>query len=285
MESERPEMNVGGTIDIKKPKRGHLMTYEEYCAKDDSTLDDVPYPFEIKTTDQVLSYFGARHTYDPHHPEIPLIKEAWNSFLSETRPEHRIALVEGGVPDSSENEEEAITKNGEIGLVVYLAKKDGVRVESPEPPVAFEVVALLKQFSKEEILYYYVSRAADQWARTDRQAEMLQYILRVVSDEAEALGLKVDILTTLKETHQKLFGTALNLHDLEHFNRASDPVHISSASNEVARATSILRDTYILQVTEEKWREGKDLFIIYGQTHAVMQEPAIRHMIENGFPL
>lgn len=253
----------------------HLMTYDEY----NTLKPNFPYYFELEQDGQRISYFGANHTYNPDHAQVPQIKKEWNIFLSQSKAEQSVVLIEGGTRTIGASEAETLKRSGEPGLATYLAKQAGIAIESPEPPRAYEVAELLKHFPKESILYYYFARAAHQWTRTDMERDFLTYVQRGVSDQAETLGFTEDLLSTLSETHQKMFGTTLDLDDLEHFERASDPTTTASLSNQVARATSILRDRYILKEIEKKWQEGKSLFIIYGATHAVMQEPALRHLV------
>lgn len=260
---------------IKNSGIDRLMTYEEY----ENAEQIFPHFFEVEKNGRHISYFGADHIYDPHHEQIAEIKDAWKSFASKIEKGQSVVLVEGGTRDNTDNEEEAIRNDGEAGLATYLAEQAGIPIESPEPSLSYEVAELLKQFSKEEILYYYFSRSVDQWKKVDNGGDALQYAQRLVSDEAKALRVTQDIFITLSETHKKIFGTELDLNDLEHFEKASDPANIYSVSNQVARATSILRDQYILKEIEKKWNEGKSLFIVYGATHAIMQEPAIRYLV------
>ncbi len=261
---------------IKNSGIGRLMTYEEY----ENAEQIFPHFFEVEKNGQLISYFGAEHIGDPSHEQNAQIETAWESFVTRTEKDHTIVFVEGGLGDTQKAKEESIRHGEEGGLATYLAEQAGIPVESPEPSLSYEVAELLKQFSKEEILYYYFSRAVDQWKRTENSEDVLKYVQQLISDEAEALGFaENNILATLSETHKKIFGTEFDMNDLEQFEKAADPVNIYSVSNQVARATSILRDQYILKEIEKKWHEGKSLFIVYGATHAIMQEPAIRHLV------
>ena len=251
-------------------------TYEKYLQKD----QPLPYVFEVKNGEKKLVYFGAKHFYDPEDEQVEEVSRAWEDFLKRTAGQDALVLVEGGTRDVAINEVTAIERDGEAGLISYLAAQAGVSVESPEPPKSYEIDELLKSFKKEEILYYYFARAVAQWHRTDKSVDWESYIRQILSDEARGLGYQSDFLGVISEIHHRIFSAKLDVNDEDHFNQAEDPTVITSVSSEVARATSILRDQYILGEVEKKWKEGKSLFVVYGGTHAVMQEPALRALLE-----
>jgi hypothetical protein len=68
--------------------------------------------------------------------------------------------------------------------------------------------------------------------------------------------------------------------DKNFFEEVSNPILTTSSINLVLREMSLVRDRYIVKQINKYWQEGKNIFIVYGASHAVMQEPAIRYMLE-----
>lgn len=264
------EKNSGGNV------AAQLMTYEEYSRNG----HPLPYVYEIEDGAQKLTYFGAEHSFDPEDEQVARVKGAWEEFLRKVDRQNAVVFVEGGARDSNEESEAiAIHEDGETGLSTYLANQEHVPVFSPEPNTKEVVDQLKLHFKADEILYYFFARGVAQWHRLAPQPEFDTYLQGLFSDEAVALGYDPDILGELSQTHERLFGKKLDIQDVDHFDQAEDPITITSVSNEVARATSILRDKHIMGEVENKWKEGKSIFIVYGASHAVMQEPALRSML------
>src|SRR5437763_16840030 len=76
-----------------------------------------------------LLYLGAaRHSVDPSDPEFFEFENAWNDF----KP--TIAFYEGGTQDRvPASRDEAITSEGEPGLVMFLAARDKTAAVSLQP--------------------------------------------------------------------------------------------------------------------------------------------------------
>ncbi len=64
--------------------------------------------------------------------------------------------------------------------------------------------------------------------------------------------------------------------DSEFFSKVVNPLLTISVINDVARSCGRLREIEILKEIERFWTEGKNIFIVYGQTHAVIQEPVLK---------
>jgi len=67
----------------------------------------------------------------------------------------QIALVEGGTRKVHKTEGQAILEDGEAGLLTFLADKDRISIDSPEPDRKDEMKGLESDFSRDEIEYYY----------------------------------------------------------------------------------------------------------------------------------
>jgi hypothetical protein len=80
--------------------------------------------------------------------------------------------------------------------------------------------------------------------------------------------------------HCSLFDKAFSLQDKDFFYHITNPVSADySIINTVCRKASILRDLHIIDYINKLIKNGKNIFIVYGGTHAIMQEPAMRTLL------
>ncbi len=240
----------------------------------------VPYVYSLERDGQSIDYFGAAHSCDPEHPQMKELKKAWENFLEKSRDRKRIVFVEGSLRESKATEEQSILEaGGEGGLISFLAHQRGVDLYCPEPTSMDEVAELLKQFSKEQIAYYYFARVVNQWHRTFKAGvPFLKYIEGHLRQDAKELQwADFDFsLDHMKKIHRQIFEKDFDEMDAELFYDSSNPTRRSNPISEVARASSDIRNGHILDKIEEYWNEGYSIFIVYGSGHAVVHEPALR---------
>ena len=68
----------------------------------------------------------------------------------------------------------------------------------------------------------------------------------------------------------------MDINDELFFYNITNPVVTDTIINNVCRQASMLRDQYIIASIDQLIQDGKNIFVVYGATHAVMQEPAIK---------
>ena len=251
-----------------------LIDYDEYKKLNRPT----PYFFIVKGQKQVLYYFGARHSYIPTDKQFSALKKFWNKFLNETKKQNCIVFVEGGKRPIAENEKAAIENSGEAGFITFLAVENHTETLTPEPDQKWEREELLKKFSKEEVEYYYFARTVDQWHRRNQKPDFEIYIQPFLErDQRISQWLNFDFsLDKMRLIHKSLFRTDFNKLDNQFFAKIVNPMLTVSIINNVAKNSGKLREIEILREVERFWNNGKNIFIVYGQTHAVIQEPVIK---------
>jgi len=261
-----------------------LLTIEEYEALPETIKWQVPYIYSLKNKEQTLYYFGAKHVMDPKHPEIEFLNEQWLNFLDDKRKEKTIIIYEGYVNKKSlTTVEDSVKKYGESGAIVFFANQSNVQSFCPEPTVQDDANELLKKFSKEEIFYFYMIRGIVSWQRKVEHGDFNEFILRNAKRYKDAFcweNFNFAFDPTVLQIHRKIFGKELDLSDKDVVRRIQSPVSNESVINDIARASSQNRNFFILDTIEKFWNEGKNIFVVYGATHAIMQERAIREMVE-----
>ncbi len=250
----------------------HLMTWEEY----EKTFHPTPYSFVVSKAGRCIYYFGARHSCDPKDPQFPLIKKFWKEFLKTTEGKDRMVFVEGGVRPMSRSANEAIARGGEPDFITYAATKEGIKIISPEPPESLRYKELLKHFTKEEIAYHDFARMVYQWNRRIKKPDFAKYLGDSLAwDRHQSGWVDFDFsIAHMIAIHEKLFKRAFDKDDKDLFAGIVDPTKNLSRINAVSH--EVFRDAYILRQIEKYWKKGTNLFIVYGSSHAVMQERAIR---------
>ncbi len=261
-----------------------LLSIEEYEALPSEIRGQVPYIYSLNNNGQSLYYFGAKHAMDPKHPQFEYLHEQWLNFLNNHEKEKIVIVHEGDVSEKNlSNLDDAIKKHGESGAIVFWANQENVQSMRPEPTIEDDASVLLKKFSKEEIFYFYIIRGVVSWQRKVEQGDFNEYILKSVlryknifNWESFDFSFETNILTV----HKKLFGKEFDLNDKEFLRKIPVPVGNISIINEVARTSSQNRNFFILDNIEKLWNEGKNIFIVYGASHSIMQERAIREMVK-----
>jgi hypothetical protein len=240
-----------------------------------------PYCFEIDKNRQFLFYFGSNHSHDPNNEQFPILKEFWKKFLESTSGKNAIVFVESGLRKVSENEEATIKQNSEGGLITFLANDANIPTYCPEPGPIEERTALLKKFSKDEIQYYYFSRIAHAWHRRDPKPDFENYIMHFLQrDKTESGWEEFDFsLENMKRIHKEMFGTDFENDEQLSFKNINPTVE-SSVINKVARACSTYRNVHIVSEILKFWKEGKNIFVVFGGSHAVLQESALQKLLQ-----
>jgi hypothetical protein len=278
------------THDQRTQERFHdaLMTYQEYA----QIKHPRPYEYRLVSGDKEIIFFGPGHSNDPNNPAFEHIREQ----LDTQKPD--LVLVEGmeslnklqrdelkelmdGVSDI-----ESIKKYGEGFFTAKLAVERGIKVVSPEPSDAL-AIAYLEQhsLSREAIFAQQLASLIAQYARTQTKPDFETYLAPYLGRMSAQFRWKdFDFsLDHFRAIHQEIFGAAFDLENTQLYREACDPVpwegKVYSQTNRVAAAWGEFRDRFIIDAIQDHLEKYKKLFIVYGASHAVIQEPALRKMM------
>jgi len=241
----------------------------------------LPYTYIIKKEEKSLYYFGSKHSFDPEDSQFEDIRNFFNDFVHHTTKENSIVLVEGGERPVAASEKEAIVEGAEMNFVTYLANKADRHVTSPEIPDQKRFELLHELFPREEIAYYCFIQVCWQWNTIGKKDDFKQYIQIFLDNNKKKSGWDdVDFsYEHMLAIHQRLFDTPFDPSDKAFLSSILDPRLETSIINKIsAFDDSGLRDNYVLDEIYKYWQEDLSIFIIYGQGHAVMQEPVLRSL-------
>lgn len=259
------------------------MSFEEYSVI--LNKHERPYFYFVKSSNQFLYYFGSKHTCDPIHPQFEFLQKEWQDFLQKTSNEKSVVIFEGNVNSKNLTTltlKEVIQKYGEFGAIVFWANQEHIPCFRPEPTIEYEAEKLLKEFSKEEIFYFYIIRGLVTWQRAVARKEFDEFIKANIKRYQDIFNwANFDFsFDAVKKIHKQIFSKEFDLNDKEYIAKIPSPSFNDSRINEIARKSSTIRNIAILDCIEKYWLEGYNIFVVYGANHAVMQERAIKDMVE-----
>jgi len=266
-----------------------VMTAEEYA----QTEHGRPYVYEAEAGDKKVTYFAPGHSWDPSNPVWSQLKQKFE----EANPD--IVLVEGFdnleerrqqviEAASKYGEEEVIGRMAESGLALKLAAERGIDFSSPEPKFSDEIAHLEQQgLSRNAIFAYYIFRMVPQWQQHQTKDDFREYIQREIENIRRATQWDGFDYTyeNAERIAQQFWGESINLDEPEYYADV-DPIPWEEKKDQqtevnlVARASSRFRDQYVIGQIAEHLKTHDRLFIVYGASHAVMQEPAIKKLME-----
>lgn len=261
-----------------------LLSSEEHFALPMEIRCKVPYLYSFERGSQFLYYFGAKHVTNPKHPQFDFLHEKWTGFLDKVHGKKSVVIYEGNVNEKNlASIEQAIEQHGESGAIVYWANKAQVPYFRPEPTIVEETKELLKEFSREEIFYFYMMRGIATWQRKIDAQDFNEFIVRNIQRYQKELNwadFDFSFESAIAKVHKKIFGKEFSLEDKDFLLRIQSPSFDESHINKISEKSCRIRDISILQNIGRYWFEGYNIFIVYGANHARIQERAIRDMVE-----
>lgn len=234
-----------------------------------------PQCYTLTTNNQFLYVIGADHKYDISHPQFKVIKTKWQEFLKKTKGQNCIVLVEGGKRPIVDDLTEAVTHWGEGGFITSLAAKESIETYSPEPDDVDEVNELLKKFTRDQIMLYYFNRLLAQWQNTGKLVEFRDYIQRYFDTYQQLMGWKgydfdINHFITI---HDKGKGHKFNENNCKYCLYELD-FDLEDVENNSAK----IRDEHILKEIIRLWKQGKNIFIVYGGAHTENWESKLKKL-------
>lgn len=247
------------------------MSFETFQA----TEHKIPYSFKLIKPDQCLFYFGSNHSHDPKNEQYPALTDLWNEFLQQTHGKNCIVLIEGGLRNIQKTQTQTIIKDGEAGYATFLAHQASIPCICADPDDAYLKTELLKQFNVDEINYM---RFTDIWhqfnevAKNDASLNFKKYLQKFHN----FLGKKN--LKYFQNLHQQFFHEPF---DVNNETNIRDTINLKNSDHIIGKIhhqNNVLRDEFIINQIQKLIMQGKNIFIVFGATHAMMQEPAIKNI-------
>ncbi len=270
-----------------------IMSLEEYDRRGEHAW---PYTYTLTAGSSTLYYFGSQHPgNDPTHPEYALIEAAF----AQANPE--MVLVEGmritGDTDAFESNirslsrDEVITTYATAGYVLWLALHKGIGWHSPEPDDADLYEHLLTLFQPDELFAWYVLHIIPQYHRDTHAGGggFAAYVADFIQTFAAATqwkGFEYSLDHAL-DVAATIVGETIDVESTQGADAWTDPVPHESEErprtvlNRISRIVIERRDRKIVRDIAAALGDYARLFVVYGGSHAVVEEPALRALLSD----
>lgn len=264
------------------------MTFEEYAQKKHNPV----YVFNVEFGTKKVTYFGAEHSLNPESMMFARIEEEFK------KADPQIVFVEGmyfssdkqGAIEKYKNiDKESVIKNhGESVYVFKLAADAGIEVDSPESTYKDEITSLLQQeFSKEEIFCFYGYRQINGLHRLADKSKFNEELTRYISifqreSQWENFDYSIEHLEKIgKSVWGEVRGAIMTNDRYRTIPVPPEDKKLLTVINRINQGVTHFRDCNVVRRIIEALKTHDRLFIIFGSTHAVMQEPALRYLAKS----
>ena len=265
------------------------MTFEEYAEKTHNPV----YVYEIEDGQKKITYFGVKHSNQPDNQMFKEIEQKFRDANPQVVFVEGMHFSENGKQELIKEMKEADAKTvindwGESGFAFKLAADAGVEVESPEPNFTEEVENLVELgFSKDEIFAYYVYRQANSYQRIPEKPPIEEYIGSYIERFQKDTGWKdFDYsFEHLQQIGKEIWGDRGDIEKEDAWRTDPVPYKNKKSSlwnnvNRISQQSSYFRDRYTIHRIEETMKKHDRLFIVFGSSHAFIQERALRNLFE-----
>jgi len=245
---------------------------------------DNPIPYAIihqALSGQILSIIGVSHTHDPADPLILYIQNAFKEFLK--IPGQKIAIVEKRNKINANSFKKAVEIWGEAGATYWLATSADIPVVCPEPDYLDVTSELCKQFDPSDVCYFEVGDAMIWWKHLHSNLTAKENLERLLSNRAkhkDIYGFEPTEEWFMRK-HKSLFGNQ-NI-DNENFWRMTmnTKENTNTIFGRILTARHNIRNQIIFDNIVDLWRQGNNIFMVYGNSHITSLGPALRALVKN----
>ncbi len=253
----------------------NLLDIERYIYDREKYKGAIVFAYTYKS--QLLKYIGARHTWDPHHPDIKLIEDEFYEFLSRTDNLNKVVFVEGNLKAKDTSKTNANINAGEGGLVSYLASSNNVEVYCPEPEETLIKSKLLKEFTREEISTFYFLRWVSLYYKMNMRVSLEEFTNTIFLNWSKQLNWDDFDFSyeNMRRISKELLNGSIDINNKKDVSIMVLPIPNKSVINNISIKVLFLRDQFILSEIEKFWKNGFSIFIVYGKIHAYTQKPAL----------
>lgn len=224
-----------------------------------------PYVFDAALAPGAVLVYGAEHTKDPSDPRLGDIEARWNAF----RPS--VALVESRLGTMFPQLMDPVRTFGEPGLVHALARRDGVRTYTWEPPNAVLVRSALDQgLTREQAALRFHLGPYFSNLRHGRPENPEAFVRDTFADRNRWEGIEgvFESVEDLDRAWDREFPDGPDWRDV------SDQFALPGF---LARVDlNLARDTHMVAIIHELASRGERVFVVCGSSHAVKVRPALQ---------
>lgn len=254
----------------------NIMSFKEY-----QTIDHKePYIYQVQLNNGKLLYFGSRHSFDPDDQQMDTLAYLFHKF----QPEVVFTEAYPEKFDYSLSKQEAIRAYGEFGLIWKLSDKQNIPIHTIEPARVKEIEYLKHQgWSDAQLIIYFTLKQIAQSQGQQHSLDFAVLIPRYLASLKQRFDLNGPLtLETFEKFVQLLLPEVKNWQSIPQQFFYPGPQNPEYFTNKISTDSNNFRDKHHIVVITEAVKKGRQVFVMAGSAHSVMQEPALRSiLIEN----
>lgn len=260
-----------------------LMTIDEYS----NIKHDKPYIFEITSKDNSKSilFFGAKHIADPYDSMFAQLKTSFENYKPDlvmveaapgpkglTREEFNAGIV-------SQTNGEVIKRRGEPGFTIKMAVENNVEWFCPEPDRNDEFQYLLVEgYSQKEIQAWALFRNIPVFNKRRGERTFDEFARSSITHFLEKTGWSLtNSIEDIINIGKGMIGEDIDVKNDMEIHKYINPGE-SNKMQKLSKLSWAYRDRTILENIIAKLDDYNRIFIVYGASHSVIQEPALRYL-------
>lgn len=233
-----------------------------------------PYIIRLKGEKKNLSVLGVMHSQDTTNRMFEVIEEEFRSLQPE------LVIHEGGpITKEYRSKGEAISQDGELGLIKYLCDQEGVQLKSGDIEFAEEFRDLEKQFGREKAYFYYTTERFILPTKYWGSEEVLEreyrsdFVDGYLSPSGVVLSKEEKELAYYRMLYKKYFAKEFKLSELRQ--KSFSPLEVGSEFCDISRASKRIRDRRLMEEIEKGIDSHQRVLVIFGGWHILAIEPAL----------
>ena len=244
--------------------------------------------------DRKFVQVAAKHSTDTNSLTFKLIQEAYDAFVIETVIIEGIAYSLGPDPrrvmdyvaEHEQRAENGFQPGGETVPAVIGARSEGATVWGGEPSDPdILAIATAQGLRRDDLLGFYTLRSVPQWIRERKidgagDPRARQLIESELEKNRSRLELGSEVLPGYAEwevwyasTNGKPFGDDFKPEE------TGPLVDGPYATNKIAAAISVARDSFLLERVADHLNRGETVMVVYGASHLMIMRPALDVML------
>jgi hypothetical protein len=249
-----------------------------------------PYTFKITNKDlaKSLFFFGAKHTADPTDSMFIELRKSFEAF----KPDLVMVEAAPGPKGLTKNEfnegivqqtiQEVIKRRGEPGFTIRIAVENNIEWFCPEPDRNDEFQYLQDNgFGKEEIQAWALFRNIPIFNKTRGERTFDEFAQSSITSFLEKTGWKLsESVEDVINKGIEMIGEKVDIKNSRDVNKYIFPGK-ENRIQKLSRLSWVFRDRTILENISSKLKDYNRIFIVYGASHAVIQEPALRYLVSS----
>ncbi len=255
-------------LDIKLDSVGHLPSN--------------PYIVEFKNQHKTIVFCAVTHLTDDSDINNPMFAKIENKFFA-FKPD--VAINEGG--DISKklyvSKQDALLKDGEIGLTKILCDSLKILPIDGDPTVEYEFAELLKTFSKGELLAYIITERF-MWAMKGQniidsieiEKRYNAFVQNYIIKKGKVSLTKTEqTLNFYKLNYEQLLHRPFDILELE----PTNPFEPAGKFQKIGRTSKEIRDQFLLKTVDKLLDSNNKIFIVFGGWHLLTCKPGFEEII------